>query len=68
MKKLKRIKIHTVREMLLGHMLRHPAIRYLFQRITNFPKDMWDATEPELSENIRLFIKGLRWEGNRDDG
>ena len=67
MKKLKRIKIHIVREMLSEHMLRYPAIRYLFQRITGFPKNMEDVTEPELSENIRLFIKGLRWEGNKDD-
>jgi hypothetical protein len=67
MKKLKKIKIHTVREMLLGHMLRYPAIRYLFGRITGFPKDMGDVMEPELSENIRLFIKGLRWEGDKDD-
>jgi len=67
MKKLKRIKIHTVRKMLLEHMLRYPAIRYLFQRITNFPEDMWDAKEPDLSENIKLFIKGLRWEGEKDN-
>lgn len=62
MKKLRRIKKHTVEKMLLEHMLRYPAIRFLFQRITGFPKDMENITEPELSENIRLFIKGLRWE------
>jgi len=67
MSKLKRIKKHTVEQMLMEHLLRYPAIRYLFQRITGFPKDMWDVVEPELSENIQLFIKGLRWEGDKDD-
>ena len=67
MKKLKRIKKHTVEKMLLEHMLRYPAICFLFQRITGFPKEMWNVKEPELSENIRLFIKGLRWEGEKDN-
>ena len=62
MMKLKKLRRSHLETMLIGHFRNYPAIRIVASRLAGFPMEAWDADEPEFSKNIKLFVRGLKWE------
>lgn len=61
MQRFKRMKKEKLREMLLEHLMRYPAIRIILKQISDFPKDLWNGDESKIREDTMIMLKGLTW-------